>query len=140
MRQIVLFLAILVTACAPQQRLRVEPNRLLRHSADVNNTGVDQAITAIRPAFPSFGNLVVRYADGRTEKVSRKSVWGYTDKKGRVYRQYGNSYYEVIDMGEVVQYERKNPQPNQRYRRYSKTLDSKLYLTRKKALRDVAAL
>ncbi|MFD1144806.1 hypothetical protein ACFQ4C_26995 [Larkinella insperata] len=143
MRQIVVLLALLVSACAPQQRLRTEPNRLLLQSTDINNTTASQPVKSIHPSFLGFGNLTIRYADGRTEKVSKKSVWGYTDKKGRVYRYYRNTYFEVLDLDEVVRYERTRPHSpkNPRLQQfYSKTLDSKLFNSRKKALRDLATL
>lgn len=142
MYRIVWIFALWLAACSPQQRLRIEPNRILHRSADVHNAGTGEPIESVRPILLSYGNLMVRYPDGRAEKVSRKNIWGYTDQKGRVYRYYRNAYYEVITMGDVVHYRKEGPQlPRQAPRTYySKTLDSRVVPNRRKALRDLATL
>ena len=76
-------------------------------------------------------------------------IRGYSDRRGRVYRRYRKTYLEVVHMGDVVKYEEHTttthsvngqavgmPVTNTYY---SKNLDSRIFSSPKKALRDTGA-
>jgi hypothetical protein len=128
----------------------MEPNQLLRQSSDMYRTEPNEPIKAVGSAFLNSRNIIIRYPDGRSEKVPRREVWGYSSKKGRIFRLYGKTEYEIKTIGDLISYEQERTE-NQTvgnqvttttviYKFYSKTLDSKIFSSRKKALKDLASL
>lgn len=126
------------------------PNQLLRQSSDLYRTEPGPPIKTVSAAFLRGRNVIIRYPNGQSEKVPRKEVWGYSNKKGKIFRLYGRSEYEVVTIGDVITYEQQSTQNvlagNQPTATpvtetfYSKTLDSKIFSSRKKALKDLASL
>ena len=151
MRRILFFLVLLAAACSPGPRkgLHMEPSQLLRQSSDLYRTEPSQPIKSVGATFLSGQHVVIRYPDGRTEKVPRASVWGYSNKKGKIYRIYGKTEYEVVTVGDVITYEQQSTRNTMVGSQttittvietfYSKTLDSKIFSSRKKALNDLAS-
>lgn len=153
MRRIVFIFVLFAAACAPgrpRQQMHMEPNQLLRQSSDLYRTEPESPIKSVGSTFLSGRTIQIRYPDGRTEKVPRASVWGYSNKKGKIYRIYGKAEYEVVTVGDVITYEQQSTRNimagSQSTTRtvietfYSKTLDSKIFSSRKKALSDLASL
>jgi hypothetical protein len=152
MRRFLFFLLLIVAACAPGPRngLHMEPNQLLRQSSDLYRTERDIPIKSVGRIFLNGRVIVIRYPDGRSEKVPRAAVWGYSDKKGKVVRLYRKTEYEVVAMGDIITYQQQTTQTtlvgSQPTTRtvietfYSKTLDSKIFSSRKKAVQDLASL
>ncbi|MGA0559407.1 hypothetical protein ACO2Q8_22305 [Larkinella sp. VNQ87] len=149
MRPVVCLFVLLVASCAPrirQEQMRMAPNQLLHRSSDVFRTESGPSIKSVKSVFLQARNLNVRYADGHSEIVPRAEVWGFSDKKGRIYRLYKRGQYEVVNIGDVVTYEQQktrsyttNGQTNTTTETetfYSKTLDSKIVSSRKKALAE----
>ncbi|GAB3913635.1 hypothetical protein GCM10028803_58040 [Larkinella knui] len=153
MRRTVFIFALLVASCSPrirQEQMRMAPSQLLSRSSDVFRTEPGRPIKAVRSIFLNAKNLNVHYLDGQSEIVPRNEVWGYSDKKGRIYRLYKRAQYEVVNVGDVITYEQQSTQntlvgsqttvTNVIETFYSKTLDSKIFSSRKKALQDLAGL
>lgn len=147
-RFLVLLLALLTACSVKQQPLRIEPNRVLFHSTEISQTTptATDSVKWIRPIAFNRGVLKIRYLDGHEGRIAKNSFWGYSDRKGRVYRRYRRSYLEVVQVGELVRYEEHTttassvngqmqsiPVTNTYY---SKTLDSPIYSSRKKAMQD----
>lgn len=86
MRRFLFFLLLIVTACSPGPRngLHMKPSQLLRQSSDLYRTKHAQPIKSVGATFLSGQHVVIRYPDGRTEKVPRASVLGYSNKKGKI--------------------------------------------------------
>ena len=152
MRRIVVVFVLLAAACAPSTRkgLSMEPNQLLRQSSDLYRTESGPPIRSVGAVFLNGRYVQVRYPDGHTEKMPRKELWGYSNKKGKIFRLYGKTEYEVVTIGEVITYQQETTQAVMAGSQttpipvtetfFSKTLNSKIFSSRKKALQDVAAL
>jgi hypothetical protein len=67
-------------------------------------------------------SLVVKYQNGTKMKIPKASLWGFSDKKGRIFRFYNNHPYRAIIKDNFVKYVYQ--QCRYTYTRYSKTLDS----------------
>ncbi len=116
--------------------------RLLYTSADLPGTLPAKPVKSIRGgALTRY--FTVRYQDGTEERVPKTSVWGYVDKKNRTFQRMKHNFMEVAKIGEVVEYVSHElrfvghplhtiPVVNHYF---SKTLDSPVYASRKKALR-----
>lgn len=141
-RALQLLFLVLLTACSAHQPFRLDPNRVLFNSAEINQpvasaTHTD-SIKWIRPIPFSRGAIKVRYLDGHDVRIAKNTFWGYTDRKGKVYRHYRKTFLEVVHVGELVKYE---VQTHTTYGTvthtyYSKNLDSQTFSSPKKALRD----
>ncbi|GAB3931246.1 hypothetical protein [Larkinella terrae] len=152
MRRIVFILALLTAACSPGTRkgLQMEPNQLLRQSSDLYRSEPGPPIKSVGAVFLNARNVRIRYPDGRFEIIPRKEIWGYSNKKGKIFRLYGKTEYEVVTVGDVITYEQQSTQNVMAGNHptvttvietfYSKTLDSKIFSSRKKALNDLASL
>lgn len=152
MRPIAFFFVLFVASCTRQTRqgLQMEPNQLLRQSSDLYHTEPGPPIKTVGSGFLNGRNVSIRYSDGRSEKVPRKEIWGYSNKKGKIYRLYGKTEYEVVTVGDVITYEQQSTRNTMVGSQttittvietfYSKTLDSKIFSSRKKALNDLASL
>ncbi|MBO0934476.1 hypothetical protein [Fibrella aquatilis] len=149
MRIFLLLFAVLISACsAKYQPLRVQPNRLLTSSAALNDpaTAPDTTIKRIRAAGWLSRKIVIKKQDGSVVRIPKNTVWGYSDKNGKVWRRYRATFYQVIRIADVVEYQdvvaqtyAVNGQPytvQQTVTRYSRTLDSPIYGTKRRALRD----
>src|SRR5215217_5974334 len=76
---------------------------LLRNSSDVDNAIPDTSIKKIKPQ--KFGRAVkVRYKDGNLERIKMDSLWGYTNKKGKVFRIYKHHIYQILKEEEFITY------------------------------------
>ncbi|MBO0937672.1 hypothetical protein J2I47_14030 [Fibrella sp. HMF5335] len=144
-----LLLLFMVSACtARYQPLRVQPNRLINNSSALYSpvTAPDTTIKRIRAAGWLSRNIVIKNQDGSVLRVPKNTVWGYSDKNGKVWRRYRSGFYQVIRIADVVEYQdivSQTYQTNghtyttqQPVIRYSRTLDSPIYGTRRRALRD----
>ena len=147
-RFFVLLLALLTACSVKQQPLRIEPNRVLFRSTEIAQTTPTptDSIKWIRPIAFNRGVLKIRYMDGHEDRIAKNSFWGFSDRKGRVYRRYRRNYLEVVQIGELVTYKEHTtttssvdgqlqsvPVTNTYY---SKTLDSPIYSSRKKAMQN----
>lgn len=108
--------------------------RILYRSGDIMFTDSTQNIRKIR-AQQYTKYLKVIYLDGKKVRFPKDSVWGFVDKKDRVYRLYHRQLYRVIKNNDFVQYAYTSNHGKFRsttYRRYSRTLDSKIVNRQKK--------
>lgn len=146
------FVLILMVGCtAKVQPFLIQPNRLLTSSADLSrpNIGDDASIKSIKAGGVFSSNITIRKQDGTRERVPAKSVWGYSDKNGHVWRRQKRSFFEVIEVGELVKYRTEvstttqfngiTQTNNQEAWLFSRTLDSPIYSSRRRALRDTLA-
>lgn len=113
--------------------------RILYSSRDLIRSDTSQAISAIRPhwlAGQLATNITVIYKNGVKRKVSRDSIWGFKDSDQSIYRSYQGNLYKMEQADNVLMYS----SATSRYLlvRYSKTLDSPLYPTKRKAESDTA--
>lgn len=116
--------------------------RLLYTSADLPGTLPAKPVKSIRGgALTRY--LTVHYHDGTEERILKTSVWGYVDKKSRTFRRLKHQFLEVHKIGDLVEYVSHDVQavgppvhmiPVTHYF-FSKTLDSPVYASRKKAMR-----
>ena len=149
MRLSLLLFVVLVSACtARYQPLRVQPNRLIDNSSALysQTAAPDTTVKRIRAAGWLSRNIVVKNQDGSVVRVPKNTVWGYSDKNGKVWRRYRSGFYEIIRVADVVEYRDMVSRPyqtngntytyQQAIVRYSRTLDSSIYGTRRRALRD----
>lgn len=150
-RYIHFFWLVLLTACsAKQQPLRITPNRLLFHSTEMAQAASADSIKWIRPILFQRKVVKVRYPDNRDAVIARDSIWGYSDRRGRVYRRYRKTFLEVVQVGELIKYEEQTttayPVNGQvmgatvTNTYYSRNLDSQIFSSPKKALRDSGAV
>lgn len=116
--------------------------RLLFSSADLPGTLPIKPVKSIRGgALTRY--FTVRYQDGTEERVPKASVWGYVDKKNRTFRRLKHRFLEVNKIGDLVEYVSHDLRPigpngqmmSVTNYHFSKTLDSPVYASRKKALR-----
>jgi hypothetical protein len=148
MRSCLLFLFLVAACTARYQPLRVQPNRLIDNSSAIYSqaTTPDTTVKRIRAAGWLSRNIVIKKQDGSVLRVPKNTVWGYSDKNGKVWRRYRSGFYEVLRVADVVEY---RDMVSQTYQtnghsytnqqpiiRYSRTLDSPIYGTRRRALRD----
>ncbi len=145
-------LFILMAGCtANVQPFLIRPNRVLTSSADVSRQtiGDDPSIKSIKVGGLLSSKIDIQNQDGTKERIPKKSVWGYSDKKGHVWRRQGSNFFEVVEIAEFVKYRttvyniqqvngitQTNPQDSWLF---SRTLDSPIYPSRRRALRDTLA-
>ncbi len=139
-------LFILVGGCSPKTgiTLTIQPNRVLYTSAAVYQKNADDSIARIKPGGPVFGkNLTFIRINGERKKVPRNEIWGYSDEKGRVWRSFKKTYCKVLRVDDIVEYEVTEPRTvglntvvNEPVKLYSKTLESTIFRSRKRAIRD----
>ena len=122
---------------------QAQENRVLYSSADIKQQPVLPKIKSIRSA-SAFSFMTVRYEDGSKKKINNKDVWGFV-QDGRLYRRYKRDFLEIVSQGDLIEYKsRPIPQHDvitnstdmiDRPHVFSKTLDGKLYLSAKAALK-----
>jgi hypothetical protein len=133
--QLILGFTLLIAGSAVGQQAA-----LYYQSADIDKTQPDNSIRNID--VQKLGRyLVIKYKNRAKTKVPKDSVWGFRDKKGRLYRMFKGEPYEVVKKNGYVRYAYDSfiyiePTliPNKEAR-YSATLDSPIVRTKKKALR-----
>ncbi|MCF0073487.1 hypothetical protein LZD49_23615 [Dyadobacter sp. CY261] len=133
--QLIFGFALLVAGNALGQRAA-----LLYRSTDIETTQPDSSIRNIWPQ--KFGRyMVIKYKNGVKTKVPKDAVWGFRDKKGRLYRMFKREPFEVVKNEGYVRYAFNSfiyidPMiiPHKEAR-FSATLDSPIVFTKKKALR-----
>lgn len=111
--------------------------RILYTSRDLNRTDTTRAIDAIRPhwfAGQFATNITVIHKNGVKQKISRDSIWGFEDRDHSVYRSYQGDLYRMNQADDLLMY--MNATSHYRFIRYSRTLDSPLYGTKRKARKD----
>lgn len=88
--------------------------------------------------------LIVRYAHTKRKLVAKKSVWGFTDSTNVIWRYYDSDLYRVVSYNDLgVEYAMYRVyvrgRPNYDYFElaYSRTLDSKIEISWKKAMEDI---
>ena len=79
--------------------------RLLTTSQDLKQTNVVDSIVFIR-ASDEANHIWVKYKNGQKVKIQNATVWGFIDRKGRVYRFAKGHIYKVVSQGDPVLYER----------------------------------
>ncbi len=122
---------------------QVLAQRVLYSSKDLNRPDAGRVVRNVRPNWRLASTVTVLYKNGGREKIARRTIWGYQDRWKRVYRYYRGSFYELVDTGELVRYNRDAIVGNgvlTEVRYFSKTLDSNVRRTKRRARRDVAAL
>ncbi len=127
-------LAVLLSA-------NVLAQRVLYTSTDLAQPYDGPTLRNVRQHWALSPNITAVYADGHTEKVSRDSIWGYEDRKGRVYRFYRHGFYRLLPTSQktdLVRYRQlRNAGRGVAYVRYfSQTLDSPVRWTKRKAQKD----
>ena len=106
---------------------------LLKSSSEINHAIADTAIKKIKPQ--KFGRtLKVKYKDGSQQRIKMDSLWGYKDKKGRIFRLYKNVPYQILKENEFVTYfiNSNTTMGPRTYRFYSKTRDSEIVMRKRK--------
>lgn len=143
-----LLLLLLAVGCTTMQTFRTTPNRLLYSSADVSrpNVTADPSVRAVRKAGFFSNDIVTVKQDGSQTRVPENTLWGYVDKDGKVWRRYRKDFLEVRQIGVLVEYielrsEQRRVNGRTQYSRnrvslFSRTLDSPIYQSRSRALRD----
>ncbi len=117
--------------------------RILYRSGDLNRPDTARTVRDVRPNGRLASTVTVLYKDGRQENVSRRAIWGYQDRQKRVYRYYRGSFYLLVDVGNPVQYLQDAVVGNGvliDVRYYSKTLDSRIRRTKRRARKDTVGL
>ncbi|UFH52931.1 hypothetical protein [Spirosoma sp. KNUC1025] len=146
MKKLTVLLLIVLGACSPKTvaTFTIEPNRLLYSSKELNQPSTADSIARIKPSGFIGKNLKLTLRNGERRIVSRKTVWGYSDAKGNIWRRFKNDYYQVLRVSDVIEYEviesrtvGPNMVINEPVKMYSKTLDSKIVGSRKRALQTV---
>lgn len=114
--------------------------RVLYNSQQINQPDTEQGIRNVRPNWALSPTITVVYDDGRKEKVDRKTIWGYEDRRKRVYRYHKNSFYRLINTGDVVRYRqlRTTGRGMASINYFSNNLDSPVRWTKRKARKDMA--
>lgn len=146
------FILLALAGCTPTvQPFLIQPNRLLTSSADLSrqNTSDNSSIKSIQGSNGFSSNIIIKKKDGTKERVLAELVWGYSDKNGNVWRRQKRSFFEVVKIGELVEYMTITHTTNQvngiTYNDqqtvwlFSRTLDSPIYSSKKRALRDTLA-
>ncbi|MDI9875111.1 hypothetical protein [Flectobacillus rivi] len=138
MKQITLLIAILLSA-----QINAQQNKLLFKSSDLFAQIKDTTKITSISTNPIGRYILVKYADGSKEKISKDTLWGIISK-GNVYRIYGSGLFEVSNYqsADVIEYKdltniyyKNNSIPQYRYY-YSKTLNSRIVNSRNKALKE----
>jgi len=130
------YYVILVTLLLAQNALGQAA--LYFRSSDIKNASIDSPIRDVLPQ--KFGkHMRIKYRNGDRAKILKESVWGFRNRKGRLYRMYKGEPYEVVEKDGYIKY---------RYDtfvytapafipitedRYSATLDSPIVFSKKKA-------
>lgn len=152
MKLILIFILLLAGCTARVQPLLIQPNRLLTNSADLSGQPIsdDPSIRSIRASNGFSSTIIIKKQDGAKERVPAKSVWGYSDKNGNVWRRQKRSFFQVVKIGEFVEYVTITHTSNQingithndqqTVWLFSRTLDSPIYSSKKRVLRDTLAL
>lgn len=113
---------------------------LFYRSADIDAMRPDSTIRDIWPQ--KFGKYMrVKYKTGIKTKVPKDAVWGYRNRKGKLFRIYKGQPYQVVKNGQYVKYYYQDfiyIEPalvSNLEARYSTTLDSPIVFTKRKARR-----
>ena len=114
--------------------------RVLYNSQQLNQPNTKRSIRTIRPNWALSPTITVVYADGHKEKVDRETIWGYEDRKKRVYRYHKNGFYRLMDTGDVIHYRqsRTTGRGMASVNYFSSSLDSPVCWTKRKARKDTA--
>lgn len=145
MKKLTILLAIALSSCSPDRAtLTVQPNRILYSSTDINGATTADSIIRIKPGnFVFAKNVRLTLQNGERKTISKKAIWGYSDEKGKLWRRFRNTFYQIMEVSDVVEYEKIVPRttgPNmviyEPVKMHSKTLDSKIVGSRKRALRS----
>lgn len=147
MKKLVTVLLLVLGGCSPKPvaQLTIQPNRVLQTSEDLQQVSAVDSIARIKPGgLLVTKNIRLILRNGERQRVARKAIWGYSDDKGHVWRSFRKTFYEVVRVNDVVEYELIEPRNvgnnvvvYQPVRLYSKTLNSKIVGSRKRALRTV---
>lgn len=109
----------------------------------MNRLEPTDSIAKLRPGNSWLArNVKITLQNGERKTISKKAIWGYSDIGGLVWRRFKNTYYQILRVGDVVEYEIIEPRTvgpsmviSEPVRKYSKTLDSKIVSSRRRALR-----
>ena len=145
MKKLTLFFLVILGGCTPNTtpKLAIQPNRVLYSSAELDQVSTADSIARIRPGGFLGNTLKFTLRDGERRSIPKKEIWGYSDEKGRVWRCFKKTCYQVLRVSDVVEYEiseSRNVGHNiyvyEPVKFYSKTLDSKIVGSRKRALQS----
>ncbi|WP_342084844.1 hypothetical protein [Dyadobacter sp. OTU695] len=113
---------------------------LYYHSTDIDAIMPDSSIRNIW-AQKLGRSIVIKHKNGVKTKLPKDAVWGFRDKKGRLYRMFKSEPYEVVKKDGYVRYSYDSfiyIEPTlipYKEARFSTTLDSPIVRSKKKALR-----
>ena len=148
MKTLLFLILTVLSGCSPQTRslLAIQPNRILYTSQDINRAESIDSIVKLKPGNSWLArNVKIILRNGEQKTIPKKTIWGYSDAKGTIWRRFKNDYYQIFRIGDVIEYEIIEPRTvgpsmviNEPVRKYSKTLDSKIVSSRKRALRSEA--
>lgn len=131
---------VFVLFLLPAEKASSQKAALFFQSTDIENARTDSSIRDVWPQ--KLGKYMrIKYRNGTKTKVPKESVWGFRNKKGRLYRMYRGEPYEVVVKDGYIKYYYETfvyiepaliPDTETRY---STTLDSPIVFSRKKARR-----
>jgi hypothetical protein len=112
--------------------------QVLYSSQDIHQSYKGPAIKSIRQNWVFSPAITVRYVDGHTERIPKDSIWGYEDRRGRLYRYYKNEFYKIRKEKDVIYYtiQRPNGEGITNHHYFSQDYDTPLRWTKNKARRD----
>lgn len=128
-----ILLALFLVGCFS----RSSAQRIFYTSRTLNKPDSGRPIRAIHPhwGLGSFAsNVIVIYQDGRKQKISRDSIWGFEDTDHSIYRAYQWELYRVDSLANLIYYTNVTRRGSPRY--FSKGLDTPLRSTKRAARAD----
>jgi hypothetical protein len=145
MKKLTVVFLVMVGGCSPELRpsLKIQPNRVLYASTDICQVSTADSVARIKPGnFLLTRNVTLTLRNGEHKTIPKKEIWGYSDAKGTIWRRFKTAYYQVLRIGDVVEYKIIEPRTvgpgmviDEPVRKYSKTLDTKIVSSRRRALR-----
>lgn len=130
-----LFSLMLLSACSSEHALvRTQPNRLIYQSRDLFQTDSLSQYVRVRPGFFRASGLVAKLPNRTRKHIPTGAAWGYSDRKGLVYRYYRGDSYQLVSVGEMMVYNQKLYDPiTPTLTAYSRTLDEPITRNRNRA-------
>ena len=145
MSKAISILILTLTLCLWLTHVQAQEKRILYASTDIQQEPTTPRIKTIRGnGLSSF--LTVRYEDGSKKRIAVKDIWGYIDR-GTICRRVGKNFLAVAkqEPGLIEYYSMPLPDYDVTTKStdwregphyFSKTLDSKLYPSKKAALKN----
>jgi len=143
MSKAISILTLMFTLCLGLTRVQAQEKRILYASTDIQQEPTTPRIKTIRGnSLSSF--LTVRYEDGTKKRIAINNLWGFIDK-GIIHRRTGKNFVAILNQQPgLIEYgsmpipdydvTTKSTDWRNGPHYFSKTLDSKLYPSKKAAL------